>query len=205
MKIVIVLFLSERTDPEILVDTNHYAVSMGASSYFSGADFVAQIAATVEAAGNLQTAMNAPWSEGKTADVQVARNALDYQLNKLASMVENKANDPTQPDDVRIEIAKASGMKRKDQYIPQIHKFTVKNTENSGVVRCTAEGDANAHLYEYTFDLVNYANRVRGKESTNSTVEFTVSEVGRKTAFFHKAIKPNEEPDWEGPLFLIVT
>jgi hypothetical protein len=120
-------------------------------------------------------------------------------------MVEVKANNPALPEDQRIEIAEASGMRRKVQYSPQIHTFTVNNTKNTGVVRCTAEGDANAHLFEYTFDLVNYANRVRGAESTTSTVEFTVSEVGHETAFFHKAIKPNVKSDWEGPIFLRVT
>jgi len=200
------LDLANRSHAEVVVDSGNYTTAMTGNSRFSAPAIVAQIAAVISATTALSDALKAPTSDTKTDDINIARAALDYQLDKLAGMVADVANEPTVPDDQRVAIVHSAHMDAQGHNHPQKHTFTVKNTEISGTVHLTAEGgDAVAHEWEHTYDILTFLNRVH--EESTSRADTYVEGLTKKAevAFFHKPIIAGRKTVWEGPIFLVIT
>jgi len=201
MKINVVLNLGSTNNAQVLVDAAHYTTSMTGNALFAAADIVAQVTATVTATTNLRTALNAPTSDTKTDNINVARETLDRNLTILAGKVESVANNPLLVDDQRLGIVHSAGMQVKDQVIPKKRAFSVTNGNVEGSVHLTAAGGAKAHEWQYTSDIVNFTARVAATTTTTATTDISGLKSGSKYAFFHKPIVVGVATDWEGPLF----
>ena len=204
MKVSVALNLSGTNNAQVLVDADHYTTSMTGNAKFAAADVVAQVTATKTAATNLRTAVNAPISDNKTDNIKINRDILDRNLSKLASKVEDIANDPATPDANRVDIVHSAGMTLRSKTLPSKRHFTAVNGEVSGSVVLTAAGGASAHEWQYTADIANLGNRQSADTTTTAKTEITDLKRAVEYAFFHKPIIAGEKTDWEGPLFLIV-
>ncbi len=205
MKIQIALNLSSTNNAQILIDGDHYMTCMTGNLHFAAADIVAQVTATKTSLTNLRTAINAAISDNKTDSIKIARDVLDRNLSKLASKVEDVANDPITVEANRIETVHSAGMNLKGQHSPQKHQFTVSNGNISGSVLLTATGGSNAHEWQYTADITGFTNKQSADTTTTAKTEIENLKKATEYAFFHKAIVAGEKSDWEGPLFLVVT
>jgi len=205
MKVQVVLNLGSSSNAEVLVAADHYTTDMTGNTHFSAADITAQVTATKTAVTNLRAAINAVTSDTKTDDIRIARDVLDRNLTKLASKVEDVANDPSTSDGSRVDIVHSAGMSVKNQVHPQKHQFTADNGDVSGTVDLTAQGGANANEWQYTTDLINFTGKIAAPTTTKATTEIANLKKGTEYAFFHKAIISGVKTDWEGPVFLIVT
>jgi hypothetical protein len=148
--------------------------------------------------------MNAPISDAKTDNINVARDVLDRMLNILASKVEAVANSPTLVDEQRVGIVHSAGMEVKTQVIPKKRVFAVTSGKVEGSVHLTASGGANAHEWQYTSDVLNFTGRIIVPTTTVSSTDINGLQIGTKYAFFHKSILPGASTDWEGPLMMTV-
>lgn len=83
--------------------------------------------------------------------------------------------------------------------------FTVTSGDAEGSVHLTATGGANAYVWQYTSDVVNFTGRVAAITTTTSTTDSSGLKSGSKSAFFHKPIVVGPSTDWEGPLISKVT
>jgi len=203
MKVQIVLNLDDISNAQVLVDADHYTNNMTGNTVFSATDIVAQVTAAKTAATNLRTAINAPTSDVKTDNIAMARDVLNRNLNKLASKVEDLANDPATPETNREGIVHSAGMRLKNNYHPQQHQFTARNTDISGMVHLIAQGGVNANEWQYTTDLVNFTGRVAAPTTSKASTDIANLTPGVKYAFFHKAIIAGVITEWEGPVFLM--
>ena len=203
-KVVVKLNLAHKSNAVVLVDSDNSTGAMTGSSRFGAAEIVAQVAATKTATTALRTAMNAPTSDTKTDDVRVARGVLDFNFTKLGHQVEGVANDPSLPEEERVAVVHSAQIDEKDHAHPQKHKFTVKNILPFGTAHVTAEGEANAHEWNWTLDVVNFQNQVHEESTTaaNTDIFITDAKKGLEVAFFHKAIIAKKQTKWEGPIFL---
>jgi hypothetical protein len=200
MKIVISLGLHDKNDAEILADSGLYTASMGASDNFSDAASTAQITQTVTATGKLRTAMDAPNSDSKKANVQFYRVGLDFELEKLKNIVSTKSNDPNVNDEKRIEIAASSGMKYTIYAGRNKQSFMVLYGKLSGSVLVIMPGGAKSYMVVYTKDLETYKDRSDPVSSTVSRIVIENLEKDTKYAFFYKPIIVGEKSDWIGPI-----
>ncbi len=205
MKIEIVLKLKETRNADIIVDAQHYINDMTGNNYFTAADIVTQIAKTQTATTNMINALDAPTSDTKTADIKIARLALDLNLKKLKSKVEDVANNEALSDEEQIAIVHSAGMKYRVYAIRQKGSFTAKNTAISGTALLRAKGMVNGHEWQYTLDLVNFSERKSVDSTTKARALIEGLNAGSKYAFFHKAIIAKQTTAWEGPVFLLVT
>lgn len=204
MKVQIALNLGASSNAQVLVDADHYTTSMTGNANFTAADIVAQVTSTKTAISTLRTAVNAPTSDIKTDAVKTARDVLDRNLSKLASKVEDVANDPATAESNRVNIVHSAGMKLKGQFHPQKQVFTAENSSVSGSIVLTAAGGAKAHEWQYTADTVNFTERIAIDSTTTAKVQIDDLKKATEYAFFHKAVKVGEKTDWEGPVFLVV-
>lgn len=205
MKVKIVLGLQKKSHAELITVAELYASNMTGDPIFSGADFTAQVTALKTAITAMRTAMNAPLSDTKTEGIRMARVQVEHLVNKLASRVEDLANDPATPDANRMNIVDSAGMTVKDSPKPQKRKFCAEFGEVSGSVILYAPGGAKAHEWEYTTDPLGISNRKRLEPTTMGRAEVFDLIRGTEYAFFHKAIVSGEKTDWEGPVkFMVV-
>jgi len=188
----------------MLADLGLYVASMTASDKFSDPASVAQLTATTTAGGKLKTAMDSPNSDGKSANVQIARDAVDYQLDKLKNIVLSKANDPTTPDDVRLSIAAESGMPYLIRGGRGKQVFTVLHGSTSGSVHVIMPGGANSYSVVYTKDVITFKDRSDPVDTTLSRINIEGLDKDTKYAFFYKGVYPKIKSDWEGPITLTV-
>lgn len=205
MKVQVVLNLRDSSNAQVLIDADHYTTDMTGNLNFTATDITTQVTATKTAVTNLRAAINAATSDTKTDNIKIARDVLDRNLTKLASKVEDVANDPSTADTNRVNIVHSAGMNVKDQVHPQKRVFSASNGEISGEVDLMAQGGAKAHEWQYTTDLANFTNRVAAATTTKASTEITGLKKGAEYAFFHKAIVADTKTDWEGPVFLVVT
>jgi len=205
MKPQIVLDLNGINNAQVVIDADHYTTCMTGNDLFSGDDIVATVTATKTATTNMRTAVSAPITEGKNDNIRIARDVLNRCLNKLASKVEDLANDPEISDLVRLDIIHSAGMSEKEQVRRQKNQFAVKNGDISGTVNLTAQGGANAHEWQYTTDITDFTARVAATTTTTASTKITNLKQTTKYAFFHKAIIAGADTDWEGPVFLVIT
>lgn len=204
MKIQVVLGLGRCSNAQVLIDGDQYVTCMTGNPYFAAPAVTEAVTASKTDITNLRAAINAPVSSTKTDNVRMARDTLDRSLGVLRAKVEEVANDPSIPDAKRIAIVHSAGMDTKSQTRPSRHRFTVSNTENSGVVHLTAQGCANAHDWEYTEDVINFTGRISVHPTTVAHTDIPNLKKVTEYAFFHKAIEPGKRNEWEGPIILIV-
>lgn len=204
-KVLVALKMKAKSNSELIENADHYTGIMTGNATFAAADIVAQVTLTKTAITSLRNAINAVISENKTDLINISRDVLERNLTKLAGKVEDLANDPTTPDINRENVVHAAGMELRTRTIPKKRIFTAENTPISGSVVLVAQGGANAHEWQYTTDTDNYTNRIAAKTTTGGKVTIPGLSKATEYAFFHKPIKANEELDWEGPVFLVVT
>lgn len=204
MKIQVVLGLGSCSNAQVLINGDHYVTCMTGNAYFAAAPIVQALANCRTAIANLRAAINAPVSASKTDVVRLAREVLDRNLTILGAKVEEVANDPAIPDAKRIEIVHSAGMETKDQGHVQRRKFSVSNTEVSGMVHLTAQGGAKAHEWQYTPDVINFTGRIAVPTTTTGYTDIPGLKKGTEYAFFHKPIVANGNNGWEGPIVCMV-
>ena len=205
MKPRIVLDLNGINNSEVVIDAEHYTTCMTGNPLFKGDDIVEVVNSTKTATTNLRTAINAPITEAKNDNVRIARDVLDRCLTRLASKVEDLANDSEISDLVRLDIIHSAGMVEKGQTRRQKNQFTVKNSDISGTVNLTAPGGAKAHEWQYTTDTTNFTGRTAATTTTTARTKITNLKQATKYAFFHKPIVAGAETDWDGPVFQVIT
>ena len=206
-KVVVKLDLAHKSNAVVLVDSDNSTGAMTGLARFAAAEIVAQVLATKTATTGLRTALNAPTSDTKTDDIKSARAVLDFNFTKLGHQVEGVANDPALSDDERVAVVHSARMDEKNHTHPQKHKFTVKNILPFGTAHTTAEGEANAHEWDWTKDVVNFLDRVHEESTTTAHTDIVITNAtkGMEIAFFHKAIIPKIKTSWEGPIFLTLS
>lgn len=205
MIVKIVLNLQDTTDAKIIIDGRYYIVSITDNPYFSAADIIAFLVVLEASIANLQTKMSVVTSDSKTDDIKVARDAVDRNLNILASKVENTVNAPEVPDIERLARAHSAGMNVKGYTHPADRTFKAENADVSGTVNLSAKGMALAHVWKYTADIVNFTNFQEIEPTSEANT--TVSGLTKKTeyAFFHKPVISKVVSPWEGPEFVVIT
>ncbi len=203
-RVKVKLELDRKSNAQVLVDADNSIVAMTNNNRFSAAEIVAQVTATKTANIALRAAMNAPTSDTKTDDIKSARVVLDYNYTKLGHQVEGVANDPSLSDDEKVAVVHSAHMDEQNHYHPQKHKFTVKNILPLGTAHVTAAGEANAHEWDWTLDVVNLQDRVHADSTTKANTDIFVpnAKKGTEVAFFHKPIIAKKKTAWEGPIFL---
>jgi hypothetical protein len=204
MKIKVALKLSICSNSQVLVNGDRYVNCMTGNAHFAAPATVELVTTCKTDVTNLRAAINAPMSDTKADNIRIARDALDRNLTMLAARVEEVANDPSIPDAQREEIVHSAGMEVKNQGRPGKHVFAAVNTALSGIAHLTATGGANAHEWEYTTDVINFTGRVSLPPTTKASTDVPNLKRGTEYAFFHKAITPEGETDWEGPVILLV-
>lgn len=204
MRVKTALNLGQTSNAQILVEAAHYITNMTGNSLFAAADITAQVTTTNTALTALRTVMNAPTSDMKVDNVNVARDVLDRNLIILAGKIEALANNPSLPDDQRVGIVHSAGMEVKGQPSPQKRVFAVTQGEVSGSAELTAASGAKAHEWHYTSDVVNFTNRIAAPSTTTSRTVINALTPGTRYAFFHKPIAAGTVTEWEGPLFCTV-
>ncbi len=173
MKAQVNLGLKDKSNAQLLVDSDTYTGAMTSNPNFTAADVVAQVTATKTATTNMRTACNVPKSDVKEDNITIARDALERNLTILSHKVEDAANSPSTPDLSRVEVVHSTMMNEKNHPAPQKHKFTVTNTAVSGTVHLTAEGMVNGHNWEYTSDVINFTNKIAVEPTTKSYTDIT--------------------------------
>jgi hypothetical protein len=214
MKAVVVLDLSGTNDVQICTDGDAYISSISdpnnpnfrepAVSAPVAAMIAAQLQLTQTSIISLRAAIAAPMAPNKSDLVQMARASVDSNLSMLANLVENVANAPSVPDLAREAIVHSANMVLKAGKSRTKAVFSVSQNKESGSVHLVAEGNANAHLWEYTTDTVHFSNRLAAEPTTVANTNITGLKKLTSYAFFHKAIVPNQTNSWEGPVFLDV-
>jgi hypothetical protein len=204
MKIVICLGLSKKTDAELLTDTSYYTAAMGASDNFSDAGSTAQITQTNTANGKFKTALEAPKSESKKANVLMYREVLEFECGKLMNIVSTKSNDPNVIEEKRLEIVESSGMKYTIRGGRKPQSFIVLYGNVSGSMVVILPGGAKSNLITYTKDVETYKDRCDPIPTTLSRVVIENMEKETKYAFFYKPILVGEKSDWIGPIIKMV-
>ena len=204
MKPKIVLDLNRINNSQVVIDADHYTTCMTDNPQFADDATVAAVTATKSATTNMRAAVSAPISETKNDNIRIARDVLNRCLINLASRVEALANDPEISDLVRLDIIHGAGMIEKGQTRRQKNQFSVKNGDISGTVLLMAQGGANAHEWQYTTDVIDFTGRIASKTTTTASTKIIGLKQAVKYAFFHIAIKPGIDTDWEGPIFLVI-
>jgi hypothetical protein len=177
---------------------------MTGNSHFADARIVAMVATCKTSVAGLRTAINAPTSDIRSDNISIARDVLDRNLTMLGAAVEEVANNPAIPDSQREEIVHSAGMEIKNQVHPTARVFRVINTGISGRVQLLARGNAKAHQWQYTEDVINYTGRIDIESTTTADTFAGNLTKGKEYAFFHKPIKPKVHTEWEGPVLLLV-
>jgi hypothetical protein len=204
MKIKVALKLASCSNSQLLVKGDHYVNSMTGNAHFAAPSIADHVAICKTDVTNLRAAINAPMSDTKMDNIRIARDALIRDLTVLGTKVEEVANDPSLPDSKRLEIVHSAGMEAKDQVHPAKHVFSAENSNISGTVHLSAPGGAKAHDWEWTTDVINFTGRVSLTPTTKASTDIQNLKKGTEYAFFHKAIIPQEDTDWEGPVILLV-
>jgi hypothetical protein len=206
MKIQIALRLSQTTNAQVLRDSTYYTNAIASNAFFAADDLEQQVQSTVEATNNLRNSIDQPNSDAKKDRVKGCRSALDRQLKILASKIEDIANHPKIPDEGRQAIVHDAGMSLKNTPTPKRKRvFRAKNTNIEGVVYLEAPGGVLAHEWQYTEDVSGLTKRINLPGTSISSTEVLGLEIGKRYAFFHRAIISKKKTDWEGPLFLTVS
>jgi hypothetical protein len=204
MKVKVVLRLASSSNAQVLIDGDRYVTCMTGNAHFTDTGIVAMVATCKTSVAGLRAAINAPTSDTRTDNIAIARDVLDRNLTMLGAAVEEVANNPAIPDSQREEIVHSAGMETKNQGHRGARTFKATNTGISGRVHLAAPGDANAHEWQYTEDVINYTARIDIESSTTADTFVGGLKKGKEYAFFHKAIKPKVRTEWEGPVLLVV-
>jgi hypothetical protein len=214
MKATVVLDLAHTSDIQVCVNGDNYIASIAnpanlnfkepAVTAAMASMITIQLQACQSALSNLRTAIAAPLSTTKSDITRAARGVVDSNLTMLAHLVENVANTPDLMDSQREMIVHSAGMVLKTLSSRTKVVFEVTQNKESGSVHAIAAGNANAHLWEYTTDVLHFTNRIAAEPTTVASTDITGLAKLTRYAFFHKAILPNQINSWEGPVFLDV-
>jgi hypothetical protein len=204
MKIKVVLGLADCSNAQVLVKGDDYTTCMTGNLRFAAIPIVEQVTKTKTSITDLRATLNAPPSNTRTDNIRTARDTVDRNITILGSKVEEVANDPSVADSERLEIVHSAGMDAKDQAHRSKLSFIVADTEISGTVHLTAKGGANAHEWQYTSDVINFTGRIAAPSNTEAKINIANLKKGTEYAFFHKAIVPKTDTNWEGPIIWLV-
>ncbi|HEX3009959.1 MAG TPA: hypothetical protein VHO90_20325 [Bacteroidales bacterium] len=205
MRVQVALKLGLSSNPQVLIDGDRYVTCMTGNPHFADARIVAMVATCKTSVAGLRTAINAPRSDTRSDNIRIARDVLDRNLTMLGAAVEEVANNPAIPDSQREEIVHSAGMETKNQVHPAARVFRVINTGISGRVQLLAKGNAKAHQWKYTEDVINYTGCIDLESTTTADTFVGNLKKGKEYAFFHKPIKPKVHTEWEGPVLLLVS
>jgi len=198
------LELDSKNNSDLAEDGIHYTTSMTDNANFEAEDTVARVALTKTNLVKLVAAINAPISENKQPNIKVWRKVVMGDLTALGNFVENAANVPGLSEEESIAIIHSAGMDEKKQVKRGPQSFKVKKGLQPQSAFLTARGDAVAHMWYCTKDLVNFTNRIYPDGDTHANIEIpNLDKV--EYAFFHRPIRANEVTGWEGPIFLTIT
>ncbi len=198
------LELDSKNNSDLAEDGIHYTTSMTDNANFEAEDTVARVALTKTNIVKLVAAINAPISENKQPNIKVWRKVVMGDLTALGNFVENAANVPGLSAEESIAIIHSAGMDEKKQVKRGPQSFKVKKGLQPQSAFLTARGDAVAHMWYCTKDLVNFTNRIYPDGDTHANIEIPNLEKV-EYAFFHRPIRANEVTGWEGPIFLTIT
>jgi len=203
MNVEVILGVSKLNDPSLVVAANGFVAKMINNPYFTSAEDQAKVAKVKTSSLNLQNALQAEESSTKSSTIKKCRSNLHRDLRALRNLVDERANDESIPDNLRLVIVKSTGMYVKGYTHPDTRVFMVLPGEVSGSVLLIAAGKANAHEWQRTEDIKEYTNRIA---STTTSIAHTEIHGLPKVpmAFFHKATYPGRETDWEGPIVFTV-
>jgi len=204
MTITIILKLAQQNNPQLLVSGDRFVTDMTGNPHFVGAEVVAQIAVVKVAITSLRGIINMAKYKDQPGDTAKARDTLCREINKLKNMVEYIANGSTVADIDRVNIAHSAGMEVKGYTNPETHIFTVTLGPKSGSLTLTAAGSKNAHEWQYTFDVINYTNRVALPTQTVAHAQIDNLPLKSDVACFHKSIEPGIDNNWDGPIVITV-
>ena len=181
-----------------------YAEGVEGNPFYPGVDIQAQAAKVGVSSGKLLTALEKPKSPNRTSNIAAARVVWETDVTALTSMVELVVLNTTASDEAKIAMIQSANMEVVGHGGGTTHTFTANRGDNSGEVKFDAEGDeAVAHLYTWSADLENFANKADPWESSGAKTT-AIGVPKARLAFFHKGIYTKKRVDWQGPIFLTV-
>ena len=203
MKIQIKLGFDDLSNSEAVVQGYLYASGVDSNPFFPETNIIAQGVVVKGKTDKLEEALAKPKSSTRTPAINAARAEWETEVTALTKMQEIAVNAADVADDVKIEMVQSANREVIEHTPRQKYTFSVKRGTNSGTAVFTAETkDAVAHLFTWTEDLVNFANKADPWESASAKTTATGVPVNKDLAFFHKAIFAKKRMDWEGPIFL---
>ena len=192
------------TNANAVIEGNRFAAGVIDNPLYPGEDIQDQAAKVGVSSGKLKTALEKPKSATRTSDIAAARVVWETDMAALANMVELVVWAATGSDAAKIAMIQSTNMEIVGHGGGTKHTFSANRGDNSGEVKFDAEGDeAVAHLYTWSADLENFANKA--DPWTSSGAKTTATGVPKaRLAFFHKGIYTKKRVDWQGPIFLTV-
>jgi hypothetical protein len=143
--------------------------------------------------------------QGSVEARDVKKELVKKDMRTLRNYVQTIAdNNPTLAEAIII----STGMSVKKMGGKKPKEFGVENTSTSGIVSVFApaiKANRGAHEWQYTTDVEHFTQRVAADSTTDASTEISGLVPGTKYAFFHKAITPEKNKTWDGPVFMIVT
>jgi len=205
MKTEVALGVSKKSDLVLLQDATHYNNSMNENTNFLAEDTVARVELSIVNTGKFRIALDAPISENRIPNIKVWRAVVEGDVTALGGLVEIAANVPGLSVEESIAIVHSAGMDERKKGSKGPQSFTVKKGMLQHSAFLTARGDAVAHAWYCTKDLVNFTNRIYPDGDTLAHITIPNLEKGVDYAFFHRPIRAKEVTVWEGPIFLTIT
>lgn len=204
MKISIVRGLSSISTPKLIFLSKNCLSLLTTQPRFLVPELTSFVSELEGAVASLERCASEGISGSKVDRVNGARNEVKRWLSIVMKVVEVMANQPGLSDDKQLALVHEAGMKvRKSKgRVPQV--FHAKRGIEPGTAELVAKGCVGGHEWQSTYDLVNFSNRVTHKSTTRSKTLISGLTPGEKLAFFHRAITPNDDSAWEGPVFLMI-
>ena len=207
MKARVSLALSEKNNAELLADADHIVAEISGNPIFAESPIAAKAEIVRGVAGSLRTTMSAPLSVTHSRELALSREALENQLDALAGLVEEKANDTSLNLAARENIILAAGMKLRMHASPSPRVFSAHCGELPGtaiLTASTASHSARAHEWKMAADISQLGDSIRLESTTKAKLEISGLARFKEYAFFHRPIIAGQQAEWEGPIFLTV-
>lgn len=204
MNVTVNMGINNVSVPTIISTCRGYIFNLKGNSLFPEVLFKEPVSNLDLSVNELERIFTGPATGNRTLHVAEARAEVMRCLRIVVNAVENQASQAGLTDSERADLVKAAGMTKRKFPGRQSKVFEVVHGPESGSAELTAQGGADANEWQSTNDLVTFANRVVHKTTTRAKTIVTGLTPGEKRAFFHRAIIPNKETAWEGPVFLII-
>lgn len=204
MKISVVLGVKGLTILALLQKCKNYILLLTSNARFQIAAFKTPVDNLKTSVADLENNLTTGNGKSKTDHVNAASKEVLRWLSIVANEVEVLANQPGLTEDESMAIIHEAGMEVRSSAKRNAQVFEVRQGAESGTAEMTAKGGVDGHEWQSTTDLVNFQNRVSHKSTTRAKTIITGLTPGQKVAFFHRAITPNEDTTWEGPVFLTI-